>query len=86
MMFFIRHKAAGAWSWPPPPSADVKNEWSYNSIPPTRPHGVDRKNFYLSVAKSITYFQVSESDIKKKSLKLFSYKLHVFSRSADVKL
>jgi hypothetical protein len=29
----------------PPRSAEVKNEWSYTSAPPTRFHGVERDNF-----------------------------------------
>jgi hypothetical protein len=33
-------KAAGAWSWPPPSSAGVKNACSYTSTPPIRLHGV----------------------------------------------
>jgi len=28
-MFLVRSKAAGAWIWPSPYSAQVKNEWSY---------------------------------------------------------
>jgi hypothetical protein len=28
----------------PPCSAEIKNEWSYTSIPPTCLHGLDRKN------------------------------------------
>jgi hypothetical protein len=32
--YFPRGKAAGAWSWPSPPSrAEVKNAWSYTSTP-----------------------------------------------------
>jgi hypothetical protein len=27
-------KTAGAWSWPPPSSAEVKNTWIYTSTPP----------------------------------------------------
>jgi hypothetical protein len=30
-------KAAGAWSWPPPSSAEVKNAWRYKSTPPIKP-------------------------------------------------
>jgi hypothetical protein len=33
-------KAAGAWSWPPQSSAEVKNAWSYTSAPPVRLHSV----------------------------------------------
>jgi len=36
-------KAAGARSYSPPTSAEVKNEWSSNSNPPLYLHGVDRK-------------------------------------------
>jgi hypothetical protein len=32
---------------PPPPKAEVKNEWSYTSTPPIHLHGVDRNNFTL---------------------------------------
>ena len=31
----------------PPPSAGVKNEWSYTSIPPTCLHGEDREKLYF---------------------------------------
>ena len=34
---------------PPPPSAEVKNEWSYNSSPQICLNGVDRDNLYLQV-------------------------------------
>jgi hypothetical protein len=38
---FPRSKAVGAWSWPPPSSAQVKkNARSYNFTPPIRLHGV----------------------------------------------
>ena len=33
----------------PPPSAEVKNEWSYTSTPPIRLHGVERANFTIQV-------------------------------------
>jgi hypothetical protein len=29
----------------PPPSDEIKNEWSYTSTPPTFLHGIDRGNF-----------------------------------------
>jgi hypothetical protein len=32
----------------PPSIAEVKNEWSYTSIPAIRLHGVDRNNFTFS--------------------------------------
>jgi hypothetical protein len=39
-------KAAEAWRYHSSPSGiEVKNEWSYISIPPTCLHGVDRENF-----------------------------------------
>jgi hypothetical protein len=31
----------------PPPSAEVKNEWSYTVAPPVRLHGVDKENFTI---------------------------------------
>jgi hypothetical protein len=34
-------------NYSPPSSAQVKNEWSYPSTPPTRLHGMDRENFIL---------------------------------------
>jgi len=43
---FTGGKADGAWSWPPP-SAEVKNVWSYTSTPKIRLHGV-----VLSLKKS----------------------------------
>jgi hypothetical protein len=33
-------KAAEAWNWPLPSSAEVKNVWSYTCTPPIRLHGV----------------------------------------------
>jgi hypothetical protein len=38
--YFLGGKAAGAWSWPLPSSAEVKNAWNYTSTPPIRFHGV----------------------------------------------
>jgi hypothetical protein len=37
---FPRGKAAGAWSWRPPSSAEVKNACSYTSSSAIRLHGV----------------------------------------------
>jgi hypothetical protein len=36
-----------------PPSAEVKNEWSHNSIPPGRLHGIDRENFTTTISHSL---------------------------------
>jgi hypothetical protein len=42
---FPRGKAAGAWSYPRTfTSAEVKNEWKYNSIPPVCLRGADGEN------------------------------------------
>ena len=35
----------------PPFSAEVKNEWSYTSTPPTRLHGLKQGNLYLDDLK-----------------------------------
>ena len=34
----------------PPSSAEIKNEWSYTSIPPICPHGVDINKFYIYIS------------------------------------
>ena len=39
------HKATGTWSCSPPSSSEVKNEWTYTSVPPICLHGVHKKNF-----------------------------------------
>jgi hypothetical protein len=39
----------------PPPSAEVKNEWSYTSAPPIRIHGTDRDKYYkLIITNSVS--------------------------------
>jgi len=35
---------------PPPPSAEVTNEWNYTSTPQICLHGVDRDNLYLQAS------------------------------------
>jgi len=40
-------KAAGAWNWPPPSSAEAKNKWSCTSTSICL-YGVDRNNFVFS--------------------------------------
>jgi hypothetical protein len=41
-------KAAGAWSWSPPSSAEAQNAWSYTSTAPIRLHGVVRETFNVN--------------------------------------
>ena len=37
----LQHEA----DYSPPPSAEIKNEWSYTSTPPIRHHNMGRDNF-----------------------------------------
>ena len=41
---FSRGEVTGLWSWPPPSSAKVKNDWSYNFSFPVYFYGVQRNN------------------------------------------
>jgi len=43
----------------PPTSAKAKNEWSYTSNPPSRLHGVDRKNLLFTFLQQVwTYVRI----------------------------
>ena len=43
----------------PPPSAEVKDEWSYTSASPRRLHSVDRD--------SLTFFKIKSEEIRKET-------------------
>jgi hypothetical protein len=45
----------------PPSNADVKNEWSCNSIPPLRHHGVGRDKFTSSFDDSTTSWPMTRT-------------------------
>jgi hypothetical protein len=44
-VFFQLRLAAGTWSWPPPSTAEVKKESSYNSTPAVSLYGLGRDSF-----------------------------------------
>jgi hypothetical protein len=48
LRFILWGKAAGSWiCHSPPPSSEVKNEWSYSFTPSVCLHGMDKNNFTL---------------------------------------
>ena len=49
-----------------PYSAEVKNEWSYNTAPPIRLHGVDRVNYKLHVGYFNTSVNVCKVERKRR--------------------
>jgi hypothetical protein len=57
-----REQRGLSFNYSPPSSTEVKNEWSYTSIPPICLHGVDREIFtFIVISKYVKYLCFSES-------------------------